>query len=160
MPKRCVYPLKDTQYKYRTVFFTVPLSFSSSHTRDQRMLLLLPWRNITNPAWGAWIPSPPLYHQHMYPWCPVSYCLITKCPLCLLHPLPVSLSPSPITLGGNSGTLARHGLWLLTMALHTFFLHTVLYMVSVAFDFAPAWCGLLPKTLHSLYLPHCVTWLH
>lgn len=124
MPKRCVYPLKDTQYKYRTVFFTVPLSFSSSHTRDQRMLLLLPWRNITNPAWGAWIPSPPLYHRHMYLWCPVSYCLITKCPLCLLHPLPVSLSPSPITLGGNSGTLARHGLWLLTMALHAFFLYT------------------------------------
>lgn len=103
------------------------MSFTSSHTRDQTVLELcreLPWRNITNPAWGAWIPSPPLllYHLHMYLWCPVNYCLITKHPpLCLLHSHPLGLSPSPTTQGGNSGTPACHGLWPFSVALNTYF---------------------------------------
>lgn len=85
----------------------------------------LPWRNFTKPAWVAQIFAPPvlLYHLHMCQWCLVNYCLITKCPpLFLLHPLPLSLSQSPTTPEGNSGTPVCNWFWCLTLALHMHFL--------------------------------------
>lgn len=91
-----------------SVFFSV---LFSRQTKDQTVLLscqALQWKTITNSAWGAWILSPVhLHFFHVYLWCPMSCCLITKCPpACLLHPFPLRLSPSPITPEGNSGTTA------------------------------------------------------
>lgn len=43
-------------------------------------------------------------------------------------------------------------------------IHVLFYilpnMASIACLFIPAWCGLLPKNLRFLSLPHHVTWLH
>lgn len=92
----------------------------------------LPWKNITNPASGSWTPCPAVlpHHLHMYLWCPLNFCLITKCPhLCLLHLHPLSLSPSPTTPEENSGDPVFDSLLLHTMAqpngLWNFFLYEI-----------------------------------
>lgn len=94
------------QYIKGTVYFQCCLSdsfsllFFTSQTKDQTALLLcreVRWKNFTNHAVL-------LYHLHVYLWCPVSCCLITKCPPpCLLCQLALGLFPSPTTLEGNSG---------------------------------------------------------